>query len=494
MHVSSTLHNKLTRLFASLAVVIALSNVVSAVTVQLEEFDTLGGQIETIQIMDNGVDPPQSTFSLFDTGASVMTFSGPDAFIFDFVGSPIPLKDGVEAVAQAVGGTVTGDVSEPIGVGAVGLEAVQITVNGFLVDFTIDTTNAVTGPNLQTFVGQDLGNPFVPPTLTGTPILAPTPDNPNGLAAQIDMMGKELDLGALFPTLPEFQGISLFLPNLDFVQPGTSLADAGPDAGPNAAAAVAEVVRVPMEMLGESNLDNPGDNVSAFGNPFQTAVTAQEGAITSEPKKFLFDTGAQLSLISEELAFDVLGFDPLAPEGTIDVQGAAGNVVTIPQYTLDSLNMPLEGGDTLSFLDAPVFVLDAVEGIDGILGMNLFNTVEQMLFDPFGDPAGAGDARQSTGAGLELIFGTRETGLEELLALQEDPNLDPTTALAVDALLAGFGASLGFFDLSNPLTTIPGFQPEIGPSGGLAAIPEPGSLMLWLAGAGLLRLRKRNRR
>jgi hypothetical protein len=108
-----------------------------------------------------------------------------------------------------------------------------------------------------------------------------------------------------------------------------------------------------------------------------TAVTASS---------MLFDTGAQVSLISTTLA-NGLGLDLDNPDTTIAVRGAAGAAVSIPGFTLSEiiLGAAIDGpevDDTLRFLDVPVYVYDiGVPGLDGILGMNLFNQANEMLID-----------------------------------------------------------------------------------------------------------------
>src|SRR5206468_1173991 len=66
---------------------------------------------------------------------------------------------------------------------------------------------------------------------------------------------------------------------------------------------------------------------------------------------------------------------------------AAGDM-TVPGFTLDELDLPLVDGGTLRFTHVPVYVLDVGGGVDGLLGMNLFDTASALLYDPY-NPAGA---------------------------------------------------------------------------------------------------------
>ena len=72
----------------------------------------------------------------------------------------------------------------------------------------------------------------------------------------------------------------------------------------------------------------------------------------------LFDTGAQVSLISTALAAG-LGLDLGKPDTTISVKGAAGEPIAIPGFTLGELVLgaAIDGpaaDDTLRFVDVPV--------------------------------------------------------------------------------------------------------------------------------------------
>ncbi|MBW3599482.1 MAG: cadherin-like domain-containing protein, partial [Planctomycetes bacterium] len=106
----------------------------------------------------------------------------------------------------------------------------------------------------------------------------------------------------------------------------------------------------------------------------------------------LFDTGAQLTVVSTDIALG-LGLDLDNPSTSLTVQGAAGQV-SVPGFTVDALELPRDdNGDgvidgVLQFSQAPIYVLDVVEGLDGLIGMNLFNTAKELLYDPH-DPDGA---------------------------------------------------------------------------------------------------------
>src|SRR5262249_50756109 len=157
--------------------------------------DQFGDQVLTLQAFD---DPARTAFSIFDTGASAVTFSADDQEAFSFFGTPIPIKVPGGAAAEGIGGAITGDVSQPGTILADGLHAAQLQFDQFGFPF-FDVTygpDAGSTDNVQVFVGTLDGSPIMP-TITGTPLLNPSPAHPDGLAAKIDMQGELLDFSDL---------------------------------------------------------------------------------------------------------------------------------------------------------------------------------------------------------------------------------------------------------------------------------------------------------
>ena len=115
-----------------------------------------------------------------------------------------------------------------------------------------------------------------------------------------------------------------------------------------------------------------------FGNSVQSqffvhSVNLGEGAHSLIDKdSFIFDTGAQVSVISSSIASS-LGLS--TPEFWVEIVGVNGQSVMKPGYYVDSLEIPAID-EWLSFSDIPVVMLDvtSAEGLtaDGIIGMNLF--------------------------------------------------------------------------------------------------------------------------
>lgn len=114
--------------------------------------------------------------------------------------------------------------------------------------------------------------------------------------------------------------------------------------------------------------------------PFLTA-TAVAGA-DRQTTDFLFDTGAQMSLISEDLAFslgaDANGdgdlLDDLLPNGTEQIFGVGG-VIEVPKFWIDEIRVPTNEGVELVWTDAPVLVLTNANPADPPLGQLPFDGV-----------------------------------------------------------------------------------------------------------------------
>ncbi len=368
-------------------------------------------------------------FGIFDTGASVVTFSADFQYLAEFLGDPIPIKNPGGALAEGIGGWIQGDVSQPGTILVDGMNAMSLTFDesGFPVfEITLGTTGAAT-PGIQTFVGTYDGSPGLV-SITGTPFLNASPAHPDGLAAFVDMRGYVMDFSDLIP------GLTLAMPDIRFVSPGTP---------PTATAETTAGVYVPLGFFGFDNHLDPGNQITESYNPVQSQVQLANitTGLSLENQNFLFDTGAQLSVISTAAA-QALGFDLASPETTIDVSGVGGTV-NVPGFTLSELALPTTDGGHVTFTDVPVYVLDIGYGIDGILGMNLFNTAASVVYDPF----------HPSGPSLGLTFYTDpDRGLGEL---------DPATLELLQGLGLTFAAATvghrlpGFsIDTTSPTVTI----------------------------------------
>ncbi len=147
------------------------------VTVPLDpNLDQFGDQVGTVQAYG---DDSRTTFGIFDTGASAVTFSPDDADLFDALGTRFPLKyraapvPAVSVVRLPATCRNRARSWQPVCMPKT-LPSITMGFPNFSANF--DATAAST-PGIQTFVGSQTGSPDLP-TITGTPILHPSATNP----------------------------------------------------------------------------------------------------------------------------------------------------------------------------------------------------------------------------------------------------------------------------------------------------------------------------
>ncbi len=107
-------------------------------------------------------------------------------------------------------------------------------------------------------------------------------------------------------------------------------------------------------------------------------IDAFHGADSLQDTSFLFDTGADLTVVSQQTAAR-LGFDPIldTPEFVLQVEGSGGLSENIPGFYLDRLKLDTVGG-SFELTNVPVAVLDVTNPNDpgniipGILGTHVF--------------------------------------------------------------------------------------------------------------------------
>ena len=129
--------------------------------------------------------------------------------------------------------------------------------------------------------------------------------------------------------------------------------------------------------------DHPNENPSIptviQGGMFLTTNLSHDGTNINN-NQFLFDTGADVTVLSEQIAYSQLGLDPDRPDFTVAVTGAGGTAEGIPGYFLDSFTIQASGGGgNLTLTNVPIIVLDVLTPVDGqntlpgIVGMNVFS-------------------------------------------------------------------------------------------------------------------------
>lgn len=108
-------------------------------------------------------------------------------------------------------------------------------------------------------------------------------------------------------------------------------------------------------------------------------VDLAHDAYRLEDRELLFDTGADLTVVSQ-LTAKRLGFDAVLddPDFVLQVEGSGGVQDGVPGFYLDELNIDTVGG-SFTLEHVPIAVLDVTNPndpgniIDGIVGMHLFN-------------------------------------------------------------------------------------------------------------------------
>ena len=410
----------------------------------MPELDQFGDQILVVQGF--GI-PERAALGIFDSGASAVTFAGQDQEFFGMgeIGS-IPIKVPGGAMAEGIGGSIIGDVSEPGTIYSDGMHSFDLSFDdiGFPQFNIALSPTALETPDIQAFVGTE-DSPLLP-TITGTPALNASPKYPDGAAAHVEMLGAMLDFSDIFP------GLILPFPDLNFAHPGKTIIydPANTD--------IHDTVVLPLIPFGGENSDDPGDLITESLLWLIPNVTGTYDNITSSTGSFLFDTGAQLSVISTDMALS-LGLNLDAPTTSIDVQGVAGTT-TIPGFTLTTLDMLRADGGILQFANVPIYVLDVAPGIDGIFGMNLMNVANEFVFDPhspngpqlsiayFANPdRGAPPEDDGLGelaalfqlVGLNVLGGA--IGGTHALPRFDVPKINSSTSLTTPATAVEFGAS-----------------------------------------------------
>ena len=320
------------------------------------DFDQFGEQIYTVQTFTYNAQV-YSDLGIYDTGASVMTFTA-----YNDGAIPSKVKDG--AVGSGIGGDVVGDVSQPGAVAATGLQGILNPT------FTMAVDPQLAVANVQVFIGTMAKSPDLP-ALTGMPIHKPSTAFPSGSAAHVSMLGQ-------FNFGPELGDLVLTFPRLDMVATGASLTAKAGSTAP---------ARIALTPYGDDNYGSEGDTITSAKNPTFNSVTLKNAAAAVVGQKMLFDTGAQVSIISKNTAL-ALGLNLETPETVINVQGAAGTPITLPGFSISGIELAAAvdtaaADDLVKFSNVPVYVYDlGIAGLDGILGMNIFNTADEMLIDP----------------------------------------------------------------------------------------------------------------
>lgn len=294
-----------------------------------------------------------SSFAAFlDTGASGCLLSKTDSEAFG-----IPLLSGVTYVDAGIGGAETFNVSKstelrvaPMNSGTYGvLYDSDNPLNLIFIDTTEkpESYTSVGSYNFQVRQKDMLGmyGEDVPFSIIGTPVLNKyvmhvTPSN-----------------------LSEFSTLYFAYKQAELL-PQSAMPDLSSKSG---------VLRVALKY--QNYVTNAG-SVSTSTNPTIENVSLTANG-TTKSTTFLLDTGSLFTIIGKNMA-ESLGITPgvgySTAAGTLSVGGIGSATVTMYPYEIDSLNIPLKDGTTLTFLNPIVYAspdVDLPANLSAILGMNL---------------------------------------------------------------------------------------------------------------------------
>jgi hypothetical protein len=321
--------------------------------------------IPETSITGNHLTPePQSDYGLgiFDTGASASIMNVFEAYLVGLYDAGMVTSSTVELTGAT--GSVFARVSQPLGLFVDGLGAIN--PNSLLVD----TSDMVGESNVSILVGDPIDSPNLP-TVIGAPwavFFAAAFHNDQQITLTYD--GNEI-------TAPDIRFYPLSDPDIPSYSNKIYL-----ELRPSP---VLFVQYFPcIEPLWECP---EGDGSPLYptlivdgmwlyqGLFFVSSVDVAHGNKSSIDKDgFMFDTGAQVTVISEAIGAR-LQLHPADPDFEVEIQGVTGDIITAPGFYIDSLEITAIP-EWLSFADIPVVMLDvdSPEGgfLDGIIGMNLF--------------------------------------------------------------------------------------------------------------------------
>ena len=340
-----------------------------------EELDLVA--VAESSIVGNPMADPQNDYAIgiFDTGASahIMGYEAANNLGLFNINPSDPchtyVTDNLIEITGVIDSTFV-SVSYPLAIFIDGLNAIG---SGNL----LDTSGMVGQSNVSILVGQDPdpGKPDLP-TAIGSPLsVYYTTVFRNDQPVTVDRNGEQyVGTGVSIyddpcdPCIPTYSnsiplelrplgGVSVqYIPDFDFYNLDLE------------------------ELLLGLSFDTPGTPSIIMGNLSQSiffvhSVDTTEGSnAASDKNRFMFDTGAQVSVIGRRIGAR-LGLDPANPDGWVDITGVTGETSSVPLFDIDSLQIPALG-EWLTFTNVPMILLDIAspEGgtLDGIIGMNLF--------------------------------------------------------------------------------------------------------------------------
>jgi len=306
---------------------------------------------------------------LLDSGSVIDLVTEPSALTLGITGQYMTDS---EFPIGGVGGTVTALLSEPIGIFAAGLGAID--GNG-----TLDLSQVVGHTNVSTVVSPEIscntGETIT--AVIGTPLIAfHTAVIRNDDIQKVNVLGQTY-------TSPDVQILDPFDPCIPQYSRSIYMEFGGPTLATTAN------YYPDLEFL-ETPIFPTLLSLEASSIPLGGAFFSQIGLLEGEPgptniiqySRMMVDTGAQSSIISTGVAANLSL--PFEPDFTVNVCGVGGYLEDVPGYYIDYVKINALGG-ALEFSNAPFVVLDleSPEGgaLDGVLGMNFFWN-RNIVFEP----------------------------------------------------------------------------------------------------------------
>ena len=328
--------------------------------------ETVGGDFNayasTDVVGDYLTDNPQSDYAvgIFDTGSSTTLISYDAAVKTGIYGNGLVTSLPVEL--SGVIGSATVYTTDPLAIFIAGLDILE--PNGLL----LDDSQMIGEYNVSVLAGDPIDSPNVP-TVTGTSLsvyCCAAFCNNKQLSVTID--GNDFNSPYI-----KFYGLSD--PCVPSYSSGTNL-----ELYPSDASAVQYF---PCELLEACAGEPSGTPVypsmiwgllSSQSLYFVPWVNVADGNESGTQFEFMFDTGAQVTVISPIIAAG-LKLDTENPDFTVDIMDVTGQVAIAPGFCLDSLDIAATG-QWLEYTNVPVVMLDVPApgggNLNGIIGMNLF--------------------------------------------------------------------------------------------------------------------------
>lgn len=308
------------------------------------------------------LDPNYFDIALLDTGASthILTQAAAGSSGFNISGAGLSGTN-FQPIFGATGGAINLRINDPMGIYTAGLG-----------DRT--SAGASLGMDTNDFVGQtsvailEGGSDWTLPNILGLPMAAQ-----HGILIRNDQ-----------PQIFDYQGRTMRTPQVEFFNLGDGSAQGMTRRTDLKLEPSASFISGPLYVPNleiDLNLDFHDDPLSPTvvdSGGLYLEVDMEHDSFGESNVDLLFDTGADLTVISEVMAAS-LGFDVVLdePDFVLEVEGAGGVSGGVPGFYLDELKIDAVGG-SMVLNNVPVAVLNVpnpgspANVIDGIIGMHLF--------------------------------------------------------------------------------------------------------------------------